>query len=282
MSLSWDIHYPDRTVLKNEVNNMLQAFVEVLLEEIPDSEIKAIYHKGSAQKDWDSPLDYVPEISDIDVHLLFHDDSSVNKHFGSVVQAVNIQSKVEKRYFSKKTKPIHVPRPQLVILNQLLQDEDYIPTPKIAISVLYGEDYPETDYSSPERIMHIDCRRLISEESFLLRFPLHTVDRPSRYLWESLRLLVWHVSPTGPRALHLLGVPTEKAWSINRTSTVTLLREIGERQLAQDYSDFYLFGWEYFISKYSNTDAGRSSLVSGVRALSRGVEIAKSWLSRHQ
>jgi hypothetical protein len=88
-------------------------------------------------------------------------------------------------------------------------------------------------------------------------------------------------SPTAPRVLHILGVPFGKAWSINRTEIVSLLKEIGEHQLAQVYSDFYLSGWEYFLSRYSDNNAGRSSIISGVNALSSGVEIAKSWLARH-
>ena len=282
MTLSWDDDYPDRIVLKNEINYMVEAFVEILLEEIPKSEIEGIYFKGSAQKDWESPLDYVPELSDIDIHLLFSNDLSIEKNLGSTSRAMDIQAKVESRYFLKTPNPLHVPRPQLVILNQLLRDEDYIPSPQNVVSVLYGKNYPKPDYSSnPEKIRLIDCNRLINEEEYLSRFPLHIIDKLSKYLWDSLRGLVWRVSPIGPRLLHILGLSTEKAWGINRTKIVSLLKEMGEHQLVQDYSEFYLFGWKYFLSKYSDSNAGRSSLMSGINALSRGVEIGKSWLSKH-
>ena len=281
MSVSWDIQYPDKTILQKEVNHMVEAFVEVLLEEVPESDIEGIYFKGSAQKDWDSPLDYVPELSDIDIHLLFADDLALRRHLGSISKATRIQSRVEERYFSKTPKPLHVPRPQIVVLNQLLQEEDYIPTPERAVSVLYGKDYPKGDYTDQDRIRFIDCKRVLQEEKFLSEFPSRVIDKPSRYIWDSLRALVWHVSPVAPRVLHMLGLPTEKAWSINRTEAVSHLKEKGEHQLAQYYFEFYLRGWKYFLSKYSDTDAGRSTQISGVNALHKALEISKAWFSKH-
>lgn len=280
MNIAWNDHYPEQRVLKHEIQSMLEAFVETLLEELPESEIEGIYFKGSAQKLWESPLDYVPELSDLDIHLLFSDDSSIEKYLGTT-QAMSIQSKVETKFFSKVDKPLHVPRPQLVILNTLLREEGYVPSPKSVVSVLYGKDYPQADYSDSDKIRSSECQRIIKEEEYLSKFPLHIIDKPSRYLWDALRSLVWRVSPVGPRVLHILGLETEKAWSSNRTRIVSLLEEMGENQLVQDYAEFYLSGWEYFLSAYSNSNAGRTSLTSGVNTLVKGIEIAKTWLSKY-
>jgi len=279
---SWDDSYPDQEVLKTEVDSLVQAFVGVLLEEIPRAEVEGIYFKGSAQKEWESPLDYVPELSDVDIHLLFADDLAVERHLGSARQALHIQSQVEGKYFSKVANPLHIPRPQLIVLNLLWRQEDYVPSPRKAVSVLYGKDYPEADYGDQERIRRIDGDKLLGEGEFLARFPLQVVDKPARYLWESLRSMVWHVSPLGPRVLHLLGLPTAEAWSLTRTRVVSLLKAMDESQLAHDYAEFYLSGWRYFLSKYRDSDAARSALASGVSALNRGVEIAKTWLSSAQ
>ena len=281
MIASWDDRYPDKKTLRREVDHMVEAFVEVLLEEIPESDMEGIYFKGSAQKHWDSPLDYVPELSDVDIHLLFADDTAIGRHLGSIPGVTHIQSRVEETYFSKEEKPLHVPRPQIVVLNQLLQEEDYVPTPEKAVSVLYGKDYPKGDYTDQDRIRLIDCKRVLQEEKFLSELPSRVIDKPSRYIWDSLRALVWHVSPVAPRVLHMLGLPTEKAWSINRTEAVSYLREKGEDQLAQHYSQFYLHGWKYFLSKYSDTDAGRSTQISGVNALREALEISKAWFVEH-
>lgn len=275
-NLKWNSDYTDKKVLKEEIDSMLEVFVEVLLEEIPKSEIEMIYFKGSAQKKWDSPIDYVPELSDIDIHLLFSRDSSIKKYLGSTSKALDVQSKVELRYFSKIKNPLHIPRPQLMILNLLMKEEDFIQTPKSAVSVLYGKEYPEPDYSDLERIRAIDCNRILSEEEFILDFPLRVIDKPSKYLWFSLKSLVWHVSPLCPRVLHILGTPTSEVWSVNRTRITSMLREKGESQLAKDYAEFYLFGWKYFLSNYKDTNAGRSSMIYGINVLRRGIEIAKS------
>ena len=277
----WSSHYPDPGALKLEALHMVEAFTKVLLEEVPRSQIEGIYCKGSVLKDWDSPLDYVPELSDVDIHLLFRDDGAEEEYLGSIERALHIQAAVEERYLSKVPQPLHVPRPQLVILNRLLLDEDYVPSPRNTVSVLYGKDTHDPDYSDPDGIRRTDCRRLLAEAEFLKRLPLQAVDRPAGYIRESLRVMSWRVSPTGPRALHVLGLPTEKAWSVNRTGAVALLRKMGEDALAQNYADYYLHAWEYYLSGHTDGSAGRSSLMAGAKVLGRGGEIGESWLAGH-
>lgn len=277
MIVSWDDHYPDPKVLRKEVHCMCDSFTEVLLEFLPKDEIAGIYFKGSGQKEWESPLDYVPEISDVDIHLLFVDDASVEVCLGTTEQAIQIQSQVEKRYFDKVTKPLHIPRPQLMILNLLLHEENFISSPKSTISVLFGRDYPVGDHTDQERIAHIDRNHLLEEKEFISKFPLHIIDKPSKYLWQSLRNLVWHVSPVGSRVLTLRGVPYEKAWGANRTKIVAFLKDLGEHHLAHEYIQFYLNCWEYFLSHYADIDAGRNAIISAVRVLSNGVKIAREY-----
>ncbi|HEY91826.1 MAG TPA: hypothetical protein G4O07_08330 [Dehalococcoidia bacterium] len=91
--------------------------------------------------------------------------------------------------------------------------------------MLYGKDALEPDYSDPDRIRTSDCRKLLGNEEFLQRLPLQAVDRPAGYIKETLKAMSWRVSPAGPRVLHITGLPTEVAWSINRTSAVSLLRK---------------------------------------------------------
>jgi len=270
-----DPRYPDPKILRNEVNSMCDSLMEILLESIPEDAIAGIYFKGSGHKEWESPLDYVPEISDVDIHLLFSDDQSVERYLGTTEQAIEIQKKLEKRYLEKVAEPYHFPRPQLMVLNLLLQEKDFVSSPKNTISVLFGGEYPVSDCSNHERIMRIDCNHLLEEEEFILRFPLHIIDKPSKYLWQSLRNLVWHISPIGARVLSIMGMAYEKAWSMNRTRIIAHLKEVGEQKLAQDYTQFYLDCWKYFLSRYRDTDVGRSAIIAGIKALLRGVERAK-------
>ena len=276
----WNHSYPDRRILRDEIRCMVETFVEVLLDELPEEAVDGIYFKGSAQKEWTSPLDYVPELSDIDLHLLFKDDSSTEKYIGTAGRAMHIQSLIEQRYFDRVPNPLHVPRPQLIILNKLLREPDYIPTPESTVTCLYGKEAPKATYDEG-RVRPVDCERLRQEEEFLALLPLRFIDKPARYLWEAMRAIVWHVSPVAPRVLHLMELSTRDAWTMNRTAMVSRLNDMGESRLATDYSAFYLLGWRYFLSSYSDTDAGRASLLAGTKALARGVEIARAWLVEH-
>ncbi len=271
----WDNRYPEKQALRSEIRHMLNAFLDVLFEHIPESSIAGIYFKGSGQKRWDSPLDYVPEISDVDIHLLLQHDEDLTRYIGTAEQALAIQAGVEERYFGCVCDPLHFPRPQLVILNDLIHEADFIPSPVNTIEVLHGAAYPAAEPSLLKRLPQIDAERLRDEERFLAGVALHIVDRPARYLWQVLRNLVWHVSPVGPRVLSIKGRSYDEAWGINRSVIVRELADMGETALVRDYMQFYLSAWDYFLAGYKDTNAGRSAVVSGLRALRRGVEMAK-------
>lgn len=281
MNLKWDDHYPDQTILRNEIGCMVDSYIDVLFQIIPKNEISGIYLKGSAQKEWESPLDYVPELSDIDIHLLLSSVALIEKYFGALDQTLDIQHRVEKIFSSKVIKRIHIPRPQLLILNTLLTDENFIPSPRNAITLLYGRDYPESDYSNHDKIRYFDCKQLLKRGEILSTFPMQVVDKPFKYLWSALRQLSWRVSPVGPSVLNILGLEPETAWSLNRTKIARKLRDLEEDKLAEDYSKFYLFGWDFFLSGYSDGNAARSALIFGEKVVRRGLEIAESWLARH-
>ena len=275
----WDSSYPDPTRLRQEIEAMVDSFVEVLLDEIPNDEIQGMYLKGSGQKEWDSPIDYVPEISDVDIHIQFHDDDAWRGHLGTFARAMKIQQAIEKAYLSRIKEPLHTPRPQLIVVNKLVQEIEYIPSPRETVRTLYGEEYPLANYSDPDAIRRVECNRLLAEAVYLTDYPLHIIDRFGRYIWEALRTLAWRVSPAGPRALHILGMDTTLAWSLNRTRIVALLEELGELELARRYLEFYKSGWRYFNSGYEDYDAGRAAISAGVEALGRAVEIARRWLT---
>jgi hypothetical protein len=282
MVATWSARYLDRDRLRREVQCLAECFVEALLDSIPRPEVRGVYLKGSAKKRWESPIDYVPEISDVDMHVWFIEDDSWRRHLGTVSQALEVQRKVELRYRSEVSQPLHEPRPQLILMNKLMTELDgFVFSPRRTVQVLYGEDYPAGDYSNPDRIRRGDCGRLIEDEEYLGKLPLQVVDKPGRYLWESMRALVWRVSPIGPRVLHISGVGTEEAWSQNRTRAVSMLRDLGHGSLADGYTRFYLSAWDYFLSGFKDTDAGRSAIGAAAQALTEGAEVARGWLAAH-
>jgi hypothetical protein len=71
----WNEVYPDPALLRREALCLANAFAGALLEMIPEQDIAGIYLKGSTLKEWESPIDYVAEVSDVDIHLLFADDA---------------------------------------------------------------------------------------------------------------------------------------------------------------------------------------------------------------
>ena len=69
---------------------MAYSFVEVLLDLVPNEAVHGIYMKGSGLKEWDTPIDYVPEISDVDIHIQFYDDADWPGYLGTLDRAIEV------------------------------------------------------------------------------------------------------------------------------------------------------------------------------------------------
>ena len=57
-----------------------------------------------------------------------------------------------------------------------------------------------------------------------------------------------------------------------------MLKERGFPGLAQNYTSYYLSAWGYFLSDYSDTEAGRSAIVAASRVLAYSAELGRQWL----
>ena len=276
----WDSRYPDHERLRSEAGCLAECFLDQLLALIPEEEVRAMYLAGSVVKGWESPLDYVPEVSDVDMHVWFYDDAAWPRYLGTVAQALKVQQGVEARFAARVARPLHQPRPQLIVMNKMMAEiEGFIHPPRSTVSVLYGEDYPEADYSDPDAIRRDDSASLVEEGGWVDKMPLQVVDKPGRYLRESLRVLSWRVSPAGPRVLHVSGLDTGRAWSMNRTRVTLALRYMGLASLADDYTTFYLSSWDYFLSGFNDSDAGRSAILAAARVLAESAEMGRMWLA---
>lgn len=272
---AWDDRYPDREVLRREVQAMREAFLTALFDAVPRSEIAGLYAKGSSLKPWDSPLDYVPELSDVDLHILFADEDGARRYIGTVEQALAVQAHTESLYRAAVPNPVHVPRIQLILANPLFQQPDFVPSPDHVVSVILGRPYPVWQ-PDPPALRRVDAQKLLDQEEYLAKVPFQLVDKGNRELWSVLRGMIWRVSPTGSRVLSVRGVPYEEAWGTNRTAIVTRLATLGEEALAQQIATFYLQAWAYFLSGHSDADAARAAILAGTRTLARGIEIARA------
>lgn len=276
----WNDGYPDPERLRHEVSCMSDAIVETLLDNIPNDEIRAVYLKGSAKKRWDTPIDYVPEASDLDVHVWFHDDELESSLFSDLDQAFKVQRDIGERYQRKCPQSIHTPRPQIMILNTLLRRPGYMHSPPDSARVLFGEDYPAADYSGADGIERYKCHDLLAFADILDRYPYQVFDRPDKYLAELLRDLSYRVSPVGPITLHLAGLDPMTAWSMNRTHVTRALEDIGERDLAETYVGYFLARWRWFLSGAADLDSVRGSVRTALNVLKRAESVANARLSQ--
>jgi len=269
----WTEEYPRPETLRDEVDAMIEAFSEVLLAAIPIEELSGIYVKGSCCKAWDSPIDYVPEVSDIDVHVLFSDDSYIAPRLESLDAALAIQQQVEEHYLARVKEPIHLPRPQLCVMNHIMQDPLYVHSPYATIKTLWGEDYPRATYDE-DKEREKGRKRILDNAKFLDELPQWAIDKPGKYNFTVMRGLTWRISPTAPRVLQLFGMTTAEAWSLNRTGLVRALEDKQQATLAAAYTDFYLYAWEYFLSGNADTGAVHCAIKSAAQVLQIATEIA--------
>ena len=261
------------------MQGLAECVRDQLLARIPGPEIRGVYLKGSSVKAWESPLDYVPEISDVDIHVWFRDDDTWRRHLDTVPRALEMQAGIEACFKERCARPIHHPRLQLIVLNTLITGlEGFIHAPRSTVTVLHGEAYPEADYSDVEAIRRFDAGDLIEKAAWVERMPLHLIDKPGIYAREGLRQLVWRVAPVGPLVLHVSGLDTAHVWSLNRTRATAALRDLGLCDLADAYRDFYLAAWDYFLSEFADTDAYRRAMLAATRVLSESRELGRGWL----
>lgn len=222
----------------------------------------------------------MPEVSDVDIHVSFRNDSAWRKHLDTVPQALAIQAGIEACFEKRVAQPLHRPRLQLIVLNQLtIERPGFVYAPQSAVVVLHGEPYPRDNYSQPDTIRRHNAADLLERAEFVKRVPLLAIDRLGPHARDLLRQLVWRVSPVGPLALHLASLGTEHVWSLNRTRVTAELRSLGLNTLADPYTAFYLSGWDYVLSNFTDTTACHATILAGTQVLTRGADLGEQWLN---
>ena len=252
---------------------MREAIVEALLGNLGEAEFVGIYAHGSSLKRWGSPVDYVPEISDVDVHVVLRHPELLTDDLS---RALAIAADYETRFAAKMPAPLHFPRPQIMVINKELGSPGFLPSPPGSSQTLSGRPIGEV-WPQPEPAFVVEVDRAALQQTanrdWIAKLPMWLIDRPGKYAWQAVRDMAWRISPTGPRVLSVLGGDFEEAWGGNRTQVVQRLAARGQGELAKAYSAFYLSGWDYFLSGNTDGGAARAALVAGVRVLELGYEI---------
>lgn len=132
----WGDRFPNPEVLRAEVDAMVEAIAGALIDNLGEG-IEGLWLKGSAAKPWETPIDYVPELSDVDIHY------RVSKSQGSAAledldRALVLHGEIARRFNAAQPSPTHVPRPQFISVDQIEQLSDYIPSPAATVQTLHG------------------------------------------------------------------------------------------------------------------------------------------------
>ena len=253
----WPEEFPKKEYLRKDIEIMVLCFIDVLFRYEKKTNVYGIYFKGSASKRWDSIIDYVPGISDIDIHFLLKDPKKMRKI--SLDEAFKFSSELRKLYKKRNRHPVHIPIVQMNLLNDLMEKEFYSPTPKSAIKVLYGKEYPDKKIILKKEVEN--SKKKIVEDAGALaeKLPMKVIDKTNGHA-KYLQDLAWRISPSVPNYLFLKLKDYDKVWSMNRTEIVNVLIKIGEKELAENYVKFYTEAWKYYLTK------SEQSLVSALKA----------------
>ena len=251
---------------RHDIRMCLQAWIEILRDELGER-IDYVYTKGSSIKNWDSAIDYVPVLSDVDIHIILKDDDDLfsgnDERFEA---AMRFSKRFEDRFYELDPDPLHFPRSQLIHINEFQKKKWFvIPKPK-HVRPLIGKPKP-AKLPSENTIREIDLQNLLELQEYLHEIPMSAVDRAGFDFWSMIRRMLWRVSPTPVRLITQTHDEPSDVWNWNRTAICVQLRKIGLDDIERFYRGFYLAGWNLFISGFTNRDDYRDVVLNGYRLL---------------
>jgi len=258
--------------LRGEVDGMLEAVTAALVDRF-DGGVLGLWCKGSAAKPWDSAIDYVPELSDVDIH--YRADEVTAALLADLDTALAIHADIERRFTGLFPTPLHVPRAQFVPATAMDALPGYVPSPASTVRTMRGPAWVGPIAVDESAVRRTEATSLVraADPGVLNQAVIDLIERPAHHLYVGLRSLGWRVSPVGPRVLSVLGVDFETAWSANRTVVVGLLAELGQGQLARHLVTYYEAAWDGFLSGWHDGNACRAAFGAAVRALRLGASI---------
>ena len=241
--------------IREEINIGFSIWKELLQEFGADY----AYTKGSAVKSMEAAIDYVPELSDIDIHVKFNEFPGSNES-EKLKRSLCISKAFRQRYFNSVDNPIHIPRAQVTFIDQLEKLPGYI-TPILSdVKLLFGEPNLALIHSiQGKKWREIDKRNLLQEGEFLPNFYRSAIDLNTLAYWKLLRRLSWRVSPSIARFLSQSENPKE-IWECNRSGLLKKLQMKGCKNLADSYTKYYLKGWDAFNFQFQD-DKTMSELI---------------------
>jgi hypothetical protein len=251
---------------RKDIEAGLRAWTAVLREDL-GARIAYAYAKGSALKKWESQIDYVPTISDLDIHLMLNEgDSLFSSSSESFEEAMRLSKRYEDEYLHLHPEHLHIPRSQIMIINRLTTVVEYVPPRLQDIHPIVGE-IPEQTLQPDDVIRRIDKQNLMSYQEYIEALPRRIFDRIGLDFWYIIREMCWRVSPASVRLLTQTTDNPHDVWSWNRTTILQNLQSNGYTEIAEHYRDFYVYGWDLFLSGFKSSEAYRNCISAGYYTL---------------
>jgi hypothetical protein len=223
----------------------IEHAIEYWIQVLNDFGVTYAYAKGSAVKRWDSKIDYVPIISDLDIHYRLESDPEFD-----LQQSIAIM--IEYENYMNEFQCQHIPRMQLMALQNF--QESFVPPLPEQIQPIIGRP-SLAQIPKKADFRDIDRSRLFEEREYLERMAERAFECTGIEVWRRVREVTWRVSPAPVRLLSQIEEPSE-TWTWNRTTISDKLEQHGFDDLAEDYREFYILGWDYFEAGLINTKIG--------------------------
>ncbi|MFW9787373.1 MAG: hypothetical protein ACFFE2_08900 [Candidatus Thorarchaeota archaeon] len=247
-----------------------------VLKDVFGPRLEYAYAKGSAVKQWRTLVDYVPIISDLDIHIKMTDSNPLfPETYDGFFASINVCEEFEERFVSAKSEFLHIPRIQIVHLNPNLNDPMFI-LPQVGdVHAMVGSP-DDAKLPKLEDVRRGDRKEMLGLEEYLGDLPRQAFDRVGLDFWQMLRGMNWRVSPAPIRLLTQNHPSPLYVWKWNRTRIVKELRANGYESIADSYKNFYETGWRLFLSKFTNHSDFRKIVVHGYNVLHGCLEEIKN------
>ncbi|MFW9834750.1 MAG: hypothetical protein ACFFEK_12195 [Candidatus Thorarchaeota archaeon] len=242
-----------------------------VLKETFGPRLKYAYAKGSALKQWDSLVDYVPVLSDLDMHIMLTDSGDMFPSDAlGFSSSINVARQFEERFLKARPDHLHIPRAQIVHLNPTLDDPSFILPLVSEVHVMVGSPV-DGKLPSDDEIKALDLKELQECAIYLQDLPRQAVDRVGLDFWTMLRRINWRVSPSPIRLLTQIHSAPLEVWKWNRTRISQELKKNGYDSLVSSYRKYYETGWELFFSGFSDYGKLREIVIHGYDVLHKCV-----------
>ena len=250
-----------------DINLAIEVWKEMLNVSLPN-EIEYIFTKGSSAKKWETEIDYVPQISDIDIHvklkekrknLLNLDDSFEHASYFTT----NYEDLFNEMCRGKKYSPQHLPRIQIVQLD-LVKRKGYVVPPRDCDITWIQGNTTLPDEMDHNLVRKMDLMNLQSESSFISSIPRTYMELSGLEYYTLLYKINSRISPSPIRLLtQILDTNPHDVWAYNKTEVKNKLIENHFEELARYYEIYYIQGWELFKNNFTDIELYQDMIKTG-------------------